>query len=171
MAFVLIIIIAALIGADQAVKLCIDHNFEVGESKSFIAFGDFRIFDLTYVRNEGAIFGSMSGHRWFLIGFTAIAIIAGIFILFRYMRRSKMLTLALVLFISGGIGNLIDRIRLGYVVDMFDFQLFEFAVFNVADILVVAAIICLFIYVFFIDSRIDEADKASSPKEKAAENE
>lgn len=169
MTVLLVVIIAALIGVDQAVKFFIDQSFEVGESRKFIAFGEHKIFNLTYVRNDGAVFGSMSGQRWFLIGFTSIVILIGIFVLFKYMRRSKMFTAALILFIAGGIGNLIDRIRLGYVVDMFDFQLFDFAVFNVADMFVVAAIICLFVFFFFIDPKIDAANKKTSEKADADE--
>ncbi len=169
MAILLIIIIAALVGADQLMKYWVDSTFEIGESRDFIKFGDFEVFDLTYIRNDGAVFGSMSGQRWFLIGFTSLVIIAGIFILFRYMRYSKVLTSALVLFIAGGIGNLIDRLRFGSVVDMFDFRIFEFAIFNIADIFVVFAIILLFIYVIFIDSKLEKQKKAESVQENSNE--
>lgn len=149
-------------------KYWVDTSFTLGESRDFIKFGDFEVFDLTYIRNDGAVFGSMSGQRWFLIGFTSIVIIAGIYVLFRYMRHSKVLTSALVLFISGGIGNLIDRIRFGSVVDMFEFKIFEFAIFNIADIYVVFAIILLFVYVIFIDPKLEKKKKESS---EAAANE
>ncbi len=164
----LIIIIALLIGGDQLMKYWVDTSFTLGESRDFIKFGDFEVFDLTYIRNDGAVFGSMSGHRWFLIGFTSIVIIAGIYVLFRYMRHSKVLTAALVLFISGGIGNLIDRTRFGSVVDMFEFKIFEFAIFNIADIYVVFAIILLFVYVIFIDPKLEKKKKEST---EAAKNE
>lgn len=163
-AVLLILIIAALIGADQAVKYWAVNSLQPVESMDFIRIGDFKILDLTYVENDGAVFGSMSGQRWFLVGFTSIVIIIGIFILFRYMKHSKMLTSALILFVAGGIGNLIDRIRLGYVVDMFEIKLFEFAVFNVADICVVAAIACLFVYIIFIDPKLDAANKKAAEK-------
>ena len=168
MIFLLIVIIVLLIGGDQLMKYWVDTSFTLGESRDFIKFGDFEVFDLTYIRNDGAVFGSMSGQRWFLIGFTSIVIIAGIYVLFRYMRHSKVLTSALVLFISGGIGNLIDRIRFGSVVDMFEFKIFEFAIFNIADIYVVFAIILLFVYVIFIDPKLEKKKKESS---EAAANE
>lgn len=168
-AVLLIVIIAALIGADQIVKYWAVHSLQPEGSIDFIRIGKLEILDLTYVENDGAIFGSMSGQRWFLIGFTSIVIIAGVYLLFRFLKRSKMLTSALVLFIAGGIGNLIDRIRLGYVVDMFEIKLFEFAVFNVADICVVAAIICLFVYIIFIDPKIDAANKTAAEKAESDE--
>ncbi|MBR6792223.1 MAG: signal peptidase II, partial [Ruminococcus sp.] len=69
----------------------------------------------------------------------------------------------------GGIGNLIDRIRFGYVIDMFEIKLFDFAIFNVADICVVFAVIFLFIYVIFIDPKIEKSKTLLA--EKAKENE
>ena len=111
----------------------------------------------------------MSGQRWFLIGFTAIVIIAGIIVFIKTLKRSKVLSTALALFIAGGIGNLIDRIRLGYVIDMFEIKLFRFAIFNVADICVVFAVALLFIYIIFIDSKTEK--KSGSSAEKEAKNE
>lgn len=169
MAILLVIIIAALIGADQAVKYWVQTSFELNESRDFINIGGLDVFDLTYIRNDGAIFGSMSGQRWFLVGFTMLVIIAGIFMLFKYMRHSKVLTSAFVLFIAGGIGNLIDRIRYGSVVDMFEFKIFRFAIFNVADIFVVFAVILLFVYIIFIEPKQTKAEKAVAEKAESDE--
>ena len=75
-------------------------------------------------------------------------------------RRSKLLSFSLALLIAGGIGNLIDRIRLGYVVDMIEIKLFRFAIFNVADICVTAAVFLIIIYLLFIDGKKEgKADK------------
>ncbi len=63
------------------------------------------------------------------------------------------MTSAIALFIAGGIGNLIDRVRYGYVVDMFEIKLFRFAIFNVADICVTIAFVILIIYAFIIEPR------------------
>lgn len=172
---IIFVIIAVLIGADQAVKFwAIDSLKPVG-SKDFIHFGDFEILDLTYVENDGAIFGSMSGQRWFLIGFTTLVIIAGIVFMLMTLKRSKLLTAAIMLFVAGGIGNLIDRIRFGYVVDMFEIKLFDFAVFNVADICVTVAFVMILYYGIFIDPKIEKEKKkiaeasASSEKTDGAE--
>ncbi len=169
MTILLIAVIAALIGADQLVKYWAVTSLQPKGSIDFIHFGSFRIIDLTYLENDGALFGSMSGQRWFLIGFTAIVIIAGIIVFIKTLKRSKVLSTALALFIAGGIGNLIDRIRLGYVIDMFEIKLFRFAIFNVADICVVFAVALLFIYIIFIDSKTEK--KSGSSAEKEAKNE
>lgn len=156
--------IAALVGADQAVKYWASSSLQPKGSIDFIRFGDFEIFDLTYLENRGAIFGSMEGQRWFLVGFTSLVIIAGIYLFFRWRNRSRMLSVAIALFIAGGIGNLIDRVRLGYVVDMFEFKPFKFAIFNVADICVTVAFVLIMIYGIFIDPRIEKQKKQEAEK-------
>lgn len=167
MPILLLAAIVLLIVSDQAVKYWAVHYLKEKGSIRFIHFGDFRILDLTYLENDGAMFGSMSGQRWFLIGFTSLMIAAGIFIMFIMMKRSKLLTSIIMLFLAGGIGNLIDRIRQGYVVDMFEVKLFNFAIFNVADIYVTVAVALLIVYVLFIEPKADKKkkqQKAAAPE-------
>ncbi len=159
MAVFLVVMIAVLVGTDQIVKNWAVETLQPKGSMDFIHFGDFEIIDLTYLENDGAIFGSMAGQRWFLVGFTSLVIIAGIIAMFVLIKRSKLLDIAMGLFIAGGIGNLIDRIRLGYVVDMFEIKLFRFAIFNVADICVTVAFVLLLIYGIFIDPKIEKAKR------------
>ena len=168
MAVLLVAAVIVLIFADQAVKYWAVHYLRERGSIRFIHFGDFKVLDLTYLENDGAIFGSMSGQRWFLIGFTSIVLVVGIYLMFRYMKRSKLLTSAILLFVSGGIGNIIDRLRQGYVVDMFEVKLFKFAIFNVADIYVTCAFVLLLAYVLFIDPKIQAKAKADAEAAKAA---
>ena len=88
---------------------------------------------LTYVMNKGAAFGMLSNHRWvFMIISTAAIIGMGIF-LFLGKEQNRLYGISLAMIISGGIGNMIDRVALGYVVDFIDFRLINFAVFNGAD--------------------------------------
>lgn len=169
MAIILALLAAAIIAADQLVKYWAVKELKPVGSMDFIHIGKHKILDLTYVENDGAVFGSMSGQRWFLIGFTGLVLIGGIFLLFKLYRRSKFLNVAITLFIAGGIGNLIDRIRYSYVVDMFDIKLFKFAVFNVADIFVTIAFVMLVIYGVFIDPKIEKAKKAEAEKAEANE--
>lgn len=169
MAIILIILAAVLVAADQLVKYWAVHELKPVGTMEFIHIGDHKIFDLTYLENDGAIFGSMSGQRWFLIGFTSLVVLGSIFALFKLYRRSKFLAVAITLFIAGGIGNLIDRFRYAYVVDMFEFKPFKFAIFNVADICVTFAFIMLIWYALFIEPKIEKAKKAES--EKAENNE
>ena len=161
--------IIVLIAADQLIKFWAVNSLEPKGTMDFIRFGDLEIFDLTYLENRGAIFGSMAGQRWFLVGFTSLVIAAGIFVLFRYMKRSKLLSTAIALFIAGGIGNLIDRIRFGYVVDMFELKLFKFAIFNFADICVTVAFVMVLIYGIFIDPKIEKKLKAAGKEEGSDE--
>ena len=104
------------------------------------------VFHFTYVENRGAAFGMLKDHRWIFLVFSTIAIVALGVYLFRgvsyfsdkredgtYPPLSTLGGVALSLIVSGGIGNMIDRIFLGYVVDFLDFTLIDFAVFNVAD--------------------------------------
>ena len=149
----------ALIGADQAVKYWAATELKPVHTMNFISVGGKKLVDLTYLENRGAIFGSMQDQRWFLIGFTSLVLIIGFVVLFKYMKRSKVLSLAITLFLAGGIGNLIDRVRLSYVVDMFEFKFMNFAIFNVADICVTLAFVLLVIYALFIDPKIEKAKK------------
>ena len=159
MAVFLIILMIVLVGADQAVKYWAATELQPVGSIDFISVGGKKLVDLTYLENRGAIFGSMQGQRWFLIGFTSLVLIIGFVLLFKFMKRSKLLALAITLFIAGGIGNLIDRVRLSYVVDMFEFKFVDFAIFNVADICVTLAVVMLLIYAFFIDPKIEKAQQ------------
>lgn len=88
----------------------------------------------TYVENRGMAFGLLADHRWVFLVFSVIGIALMAFYLFRYVTRTPS-RVGLALVIGGGIGNMIDRVRLGFVVDFIDFCAFDFWiwVFNVAD--------------------------------------
>ena len=162
MAILLVLMIAALVGADQLVKYWAVNELKPIGTKEFIHIGDFKIFDLTYLENQGAIFGSMAGKRWFLVGFTSIVVLAGIVVLYKMRKRSKLLNVAIALFIAGGIGNLIDRIRLGYVVDMIEVDFMNFAVFNIADCFITCGAVALFVYILFFD-KSGKKEKKNDP--------
>ena len=88
---------------------------------------------LTYVENRGAAFGMLANHRWVFMILSTAAIITLSFLLFSGYLKGKLYTLSVAMIVSGGIGNMIDRIFLGYVIDFIDFRLINFAVFNGAD--------------------------------------
>lgn len=114
------------------------------------------VLHLTYVENRGAAFGMLADHRWVFLVFSTLAIaLLGVY-LFRgvsylsdktaegkYPPLSPFGGVSLALIVSGGIGNMIDRIALGYVVDFIDFTLIDFAVFNVADSFVTVGAVLL----------------------------
>ncbi len=107
---------------------------------------------LTYVKNYGAAFGILQNQKIFLLGITSVILIGVLFFLFLKEIKSGFLLWALVLVVSGGIGNLIDRIFRGYVVDFIDFRLINFAVFNLADSYVSIGTFLIVIYTLFIDA-------------------
>ena len=130
-----------LIALDQLTKIWAYSSLR-GEP-SIVLINNF--FQLTYLENRGAAFGILYGHTWFLI-LVSVFLIA--FIVFYYRKIPNgmphtLLKTSLVLIASGGIGNFIDRIFRGFVIDFFDARIFgyNFPVFNVADILIVVGAI------------------------------
>ncbi len=91
------------------------------------------VLHLTYVENTGAAFGTMKDARWVFLILSTVAIVGIALYLFFGYARTTLATVAFSMIVSGGIGNMIDRIALGYVIDFIDFRLIHFAVFNGAD--------------------------------------
>ena len=107
------------------------------------------IFRLEYCENTGAAFSLFEGQRIVFIILTSLVILAIAFLLMTNRVQGALARYSLLLIATGGVGNLIDRVLHGYVVDMFNFYYVTFAVFNVADIFVTCATI-LFILSFLI---------------------
>lgn len=107
------------------------------------------VFHLTYCENTGAAFSIFEGARWFFIIITSLFVILILFLVFSGRVQSVVGSYLLSVVAAGGIGNLIDRIYQGYVVDMFDFRLINFAIFNVADIAVTCGGIA-FVILYFV---------------------
>jgi signal peptidase II len=105
---------------------------------------------LTYVENRGAAFGILQGQRWIFIVLTVVIAAAIAYYLIKIPNKEIFLKTALSLVLGGAVGNLIDRVRLGYVVDMFDFTLINYPVFNIADSSLVIGSILLGYYLLFI---------------------
>lgn len=160
-----IILIAVLAAADQIIKLAVVDNIALGEVINLIKFGDTKIFSLTHITNTGAAWSIMQGRSWFLIGLPVLVCIAGLLYMYKIQKNSKLEMVALSMLISGGIGNLIDRIRLHEVVDYIKCDFINFPIFNFADICVVIGAILFCISIFF-----SEKDK-SMKKEKAVSDE
>ena len=123
------IVIVALIALDQWVKFEIVKNIQLGEVKPFIP----KILSLTYLRNTGAAFSILENQQWLFAVITLVVIGAAIWYLSKHIKGSIWLLSSLSLIIAGGIGNFIDRMRQGFVVDMFQLDFINFAIFNVAD--------------------------------------
>lgn len=155
MLIISIIIILFFVAADQLLKFVMT-NYILAENgvRDLIKIGDFDIIGLRYVENRGAAFSSFEGARWFLIILTIILIVTLIMWIIKEKNKSPFMVYSGAAVIAGGLGNLIDRIRLGYVVDYIEVRLFSFAIFNFADICVVLGAICLVVYICFIENKV-----------------
>lgn len=121
--------IVLLIVLDQLVKWAIVSNIKLGEVKGFIP----SIMSLTYLQNTGAAFSILENQQWLFTIITLVVIGGAIWYLIKNIKGSFWLISGLTLIIAGGLGNFIDRLRQGFVVDMFQVDFINFAVFNVAD--------------------------------------
>ena len=143
-----ILAICGLIAADQAVKWYTVSHLTLGETAPLLP----GLVELLRVHNYGAAWSSFSGMRWLLIVVTAAVMAVLAVLLLRRMVRHPLGVTALVLILGGGVGNLIDRIRLGYVVDMFNLEFTHYPVFNVADCcIVVGAVLAVVYYLWFYE--------------------
>ncbi len=125
------------------------------------------VFHLTYLENRGAAFGMLANHRWvFMVISTAAIAAVLVFMLAGYKKYyDPLLYTGLSLIAGGGIGNMIDRVALGYVVDFFDFRLINFAVFNVADTFVCVGCGIVVLYIILDDIKQSKQKKADSVSE------
>ena len=155
-----IIIIILSVVADQLTKLFTVKHLALHESADVIP----GIFRFTYIQNRGAAFGMLDEHRWVFMIISTVAIVALLIYLFKFAPRNILLNVGLSLVIGGGIGNMIDRVALGYVVDFLDFYAFDFWVwvFNVADacVCVGAAVIALYLVIDIVKEAKNEKAKA-----------
>ena len=134
--------ILLLILLDQAVKGYVVKEIPLGGMRRFIP----KVVSLTYLKNSGAAFSMLENQQWFFAIITLIAMGAAFVYLYRHINGSIWLLLGLTLIISGGIGNFIDRVHQGFVVDMFHLDFMNFAIFNVADIYLTVGVGLLLIY-------------------------
>lgn len=160
--FYWILIIIATVVIDQVTKVFAVRLLTEGTSVDVIS----GVFRFTYVENRGAAFGMLSEHRWIFMVISVIAILALLVYLWKFRPDSVLACLAISMIIGGGIGNMIDRVSLGYVIDFLDFCAFPKLwvwVFNVAD-----AFVCIggaMLVAWLVVSIVKDAKK-----EKAASN-
>ena len=152
-----------LLGADQLTKYYISTNFVLGESREFLS----GFIDLTYIHNRGGAWGMLYGRTYILLPVTLVIMIICIIFYVKYGKKSRLLLWAITLVMSGGIGNMIDRVfRDGNVVDFLHFEFFpSFPVFNVADCAIVVGAGLLILY-FILDAvREEKQKKLKNPSE------
>ena len=143
----------ALLALDQWVKRHITLTLPLGETRPLLP----GLVELKAVHNYGAAWSSFSGERWLLVIATSCILLVLLTLLVRRVVRHPTGTLACCLIISGGLGNILDRARLGYVVDMFHFQFYEsYPVFNVADICIVSGCVLGLVYYQWFYEKYDK---------------
>lgn len=118
------------------------------------------VFHLTYLENTGAAFGMGQNNNWFFILMSFVILAVIIVLLLKYKPKEPIARISAGLIISGAVGNLIDRLVRGFVVDFLDFRLISFPVFNFADCCIVIGAVLFMVYIFFIYQEGDSHAKA-----------
>ncbi len=120
------------------------------------------LFNLTYLENKGAAWGMLADKRWVFMVISSVAIIALFFVLYIYSQASKGFCIPLAFIIGGGMGNMVDRVAKGYVVDFLQFDFWKsFPVFNVADSFITVGAVAICIYILFFDKTVIAERKSS----------
>ena len=135
------VIVLLLIALDQLVKSYIVQQIPLGEVRSWIP----NFVSLTYLQNRGAAFSILQDQQFLFAIITLVVIVGAIGYLHKHMEDSLWMVLGLTLIIAGGLGNFIDRISQGFVVDMFHLDFINFAILNVADRYLTVGVIILLI--------------------------
>ncbi len=139
------LLIFLIVGLDQWVKSAIVSAIPLGESHPVLT----NVFSLTYLQNTGAAWSIFEGKLAFFTVITVVAVAVILYFMVKNRGGHVLLMVGFSLILAGALGNFIDRIRLGYVVDMFQLDFIQFPIFNVADISLCIGVACLFIYTFF----------------------
>ena len=164
----LIAVLSVLFGSvilDQLTKAIVVSQMALYEEVPFLP-GLIRFY---HTRNTGAAFSMFSDNRWVFMVFSVIAMIIMTYLLVKFHGRHWLLSVSLAAVLGGGIGNMIDRVLSGYVVDFLDFQFMKFAVFNVADIFVTCGSVALAVYILFIEPKVEKRLQEQKEAASAAE--
>ena len=153
------------LGLDQWLKHYVTVHIPLGEAQAFLP----GVLELRTVHNYGAAWSSFSGMRWLLIGVTTVIVAILAWLLVKKIVRHPLGVLACSMVLSGGVGNILDRIRLGYVVDMFHLEFWpSYPVFNVADIFVVVGAVLGAIYYLWFYEKYDKKETTHGNDHSAA---
>ena len=162
-----IIVIALSVIFDQLSKQLVVHFLDRDDPFEVIP----GVFRFSYVENRGAAFGMLDDHRWVFMIVSTVAIAALIVYLWKFAPKDKFVQVGLSLVVGGGIGNMIDRVAYGYVVDFLDFCAFPnlwMWVFNIAD-----ACVCVgagMVMLYFIIDIVKDAKKQKATSSVESEN-
>lgn len=163
MSYILAAVVAALLlAADQWSKYAVVAEFTLGQTKPFLP----GFLQFTYIHNNGGAWGLMEGHTWLLLSVTLLIMVICIALLVKKGLKNKLLFWSICLILSGGLGNMIDRIfRGGEVVDFLHLQFMpNFPVFNIADCAVCIGAGLLLLY--FVTDIYREAKQAKKMEQE-----
>ena len=148
--------VGVIVALDQWTKVLTLSNIALYEKVPFLD----GLFHFTYVQNTGAAFSSFEGQQWL---FAIVFIVFTGAILYEYFKKpmpfSKLERWCIAAVYGGGLGNMIDRVRLGYVVDMIETTFIEFPVFNVADCFITCGCILLMVSLFLFNKEFWKEEK------------
>lgn len=154
--FFYILFVAGIVALDQITKALVVANIPLSGHVAFLP----GFLDFTYLRNTGAAFSSFEGMQWL---FALIFLVFTLGIFYEYFKKKLPFTpferWAIAAVYAGGLGNMIDRLRLGYVVDMIETQFMNFPVFNVADCFITCGCIALLVSMGFFNKEFWKDEK------------
>ena len=154
--FLYLVFIVLIVGADQFTKYLTVANIALGQDVEFIP----GFLGFTYVQNTGAAFSSFEGMQWLFALIFAVFTVA---IIWEYRKQSLHLLpfewWCVMAIYGGGLGNMIDRLRLGYVVDMLETKFIRFPVFNIADCFITCGCIALVVSLIFFNKEFWKEEK------------
>ena len=151
MAYILTVLITIVL--DQLTKIAVMANFKMGESRAVLG----KIMSLTYVTNKGGAFGLFSNYPYFFVILAFILVVAGIAFIPKIWKLPGLTKVAFGLLVGGTVGNLIDRLRFGSVVDFIDFKVWP--TFNVADIAICVGVGLLVIQLITLKDLPEETEE------------
>ncbi len=163
-------LIILAVGIDQLTKYLVVTNLELYESVDVIP----GVLRFTYIQNDGAAFGSLDDQRWIFMVLSTVAIAAILVFMFWKKPQNTLIVSSLILIVSGGIGNMIDRVFLGYVIDFIDFCAFPeiwMWIFNIADSFVCIGAGLLILWLILDTVREFKEEKAKKALAESEEKE
>ncbi len=152
----MVLCVAGITAADQLTKYLVVQNIPLYGQVSVVD----GLFHLTYVRNTGAAFSSFQNMQWL---FAIVFVTLTVAIIWDFAKKSMPFTTLerwlIVCIYAGGLGNMIDRVRFGYVIDMIEVEFMNFAVFNVADCFITCGCILLMVHLIFFNKEFWKDEK------------
>ena len=165
MPFLILFLIAVLTAIDQFIKMLVITNLKPIGSIGLIP----KLLELTYVENFGVAFGFLSGLSWLIIALTVVVLIGMMVFVFRYKHHTFLSYTSCILIAAGGIGNVIDRIAFGYVVDYIHVMFFPY-VFNFADCCVVIGAVLFAVWYLFIKDQKEQGETLNKDDDRSDES-